>query len=77
MSENLKIIVPMAGLGSRLRPLTWSRQAVGFASGQHRARSYAGDVQTIPEPESTEYVFIMSPGQREMIKPTCKSFIRG
>ncbi len=25
MDQTLKIIIPMAGLGSRLRPLTWSR----------------------------------------------------
>ena len=25
MTDKLSIIIPMAGLGSRLRPLTWSR----------------------------------------------------
>ena len=65
MSENLKIIVPMAGLGSRLRPLTWSRpKPLVSLAGSTVLDHMLAMFKTIPDPESTEYVFIMSPGQR-------------
>ena len=78
MSENLKIIVPMAGLGSRLRPLTWSRpKPLVSLAGSTVLDHMLAMFKTIPEPESTEYVFIMSPGQREMIQAHMQKFHPG
>ncbi len=70
MTKTLKIIIPMAGAGSRLRPLTWSRPKplvalAGSTVLDHLLRMF----QTIPEPEESEFVFILSPGQEELIRP--------
>ena len=69
MPENLKIVIPMAGMGSRLRPLTWSRpkplvSLAGATVLDHLLRMF----DTIPNAEDLELVFIMSPGQDKMIR---------
>lgn len=69
MIESLKIVIPMAGLGSRLRPFTWSRpkplvSLAGSTVLDHMLHMF----ETVPNPESTEYIFIMSPGQKDLIQ---------
>lgn len=69
MSDNLKIIIPMAGRGSRLRPLTWSRpkplvSLAGATVLDHMVNMFS----TVPNPAGVEYVFIMSPGQEDVIR---------
>ncbi|MBS3750675.1 MAG: hypothetical protein KGY39_04110 [Anaerolineales bacterium] len=60
MSETLKIVIPMAGLGTRLRPQTWSRpkQIMRMAD-----KSVIGHVlnmfNTLPDSTLVEYVFIV------------------
>ncbi|MFO7942877.1 MAG: sugar phosphate nucleotidyltransferase [Anaerolineales bacterium] len=60
MSETLKIVIPMAGLGTRLRPQTWSRpkQIMRMAD-----KSVIGHVlsmfNTLPDSTPVEYVFIV------------------
>jgi len=60
MSQKLKIVIPMAGLGKRLRPQTWSRpkQLIHLAD-----KSVLGHVmdmfETLPDPENVEFVFII------------------
>lgn len=60
MSQKLKIVIPMAGLGKRLRPQTWSRpkQLIHLAD-----NSVLGHVlnmfDTLPDPENVEFVFII------------------
>jgi len=69
MDQKLKIIIPMAGLGSRLRPLTWSRpkplvSLAGATVIDHLLETF----KTVPNHEQAEYVFILSRGQQELIQ---------
>lgn len=70
MTENLKIVIPMAGLGSRLRPLTWSRpkpliSLAGATVLDHLLRMF----ETVPDADRADYIFILSPGQEKDVKP--------
>jgi glucose-1-phosphate thymidylyltransferase len=69
MTERLRIVIPMAGLGSRLRPLTWSRpkpliSLAGATVLDHMLSMF----DTVPNRESAEFVFILSPHQETLIK---------
>lgn len=60
MKETLKIAIPMAGLGSRLRPHTWSKpkpllQVAGKTVLAHLLESF----KTLPDPDNVELVFII------------------
>ena len=62
MPETLKVVIPMAGWGTRMRPHTWSKPKplVGVAGGT--ALDYCLEMfRTVPEPQNTEYVFIVGP----------------
>lgn len=70
MTQALKIIIPMAGAGSRLRPLTWSRPKPLVAlAGATVLDHMLAMFNTVPDLENTEFVFILSPGQGELIQP--------
>jgi len=60
MSEKLKIIIPMAGFGSRLRPHTWSRpkQLISIA-GKCVLDHLLAMFETLPDPENIELIFIV------------------
>ena len=69
MTVSLRIVIPMAGAGSRLRPLTWSRpkplvSLAGATVLDHMLKMF----ETVPDPERTEFIFILSPGQEPLIK---------
>lgn len=69
MSDKLSILIPMAGLGSRLRPLTWSRpKPLLSLAGATVLDHLLAMFKTYPDQDALEYVFIMSPGQEPVIK---------
>lgn len=62
MSETLKIVIPMAGWGTRMRPHTWSKPKPLVGVAGRTALDYLLDMfQTLPNPKKTEYVFIVGP----------------
>ena len=69
MSSNFKIIIPMAGWGSRMRPLTWSRPKPLLALAGRTVLDYSlHQFDTLPGIERAEYVFIISPNQGDRIQ---------
>ncbi len=60
MSGSLKIVIPMAGFGTRLRPHTWSRpkQLVSLA-GQSVLAHVLDMFSTLPDPKNIEFIFIV------------------
>ena len=60
MTESLKIIVPMAGFGKRLRPHTWSRpKPLVSAAGDTVLGHVLNTLKTAPNSEEAEMVFIV------------------
>lgn len=60
MSQKLKIVIPMAGLGTRLRPQTWSRPKQLMRMADKSVLGHVlGMFDTLPESTSVEYVFIV------------------
>jgi glucose-1-phosphate thymidylyltransferase len=62
LTTSLKIIIPMAGWGTRMRPHTWSRpkpliSVAGKASLEHLLDMF----KSLPDPAKTEYIFIVGP----------------
>ena len=60
MVKKLKVVIPMAGFGKRLRPHTWSRpkQLLGLA-GKAVIEHVLDTFDTLPEDVQVEYVFIV------------------
>ncbi len=60
MSNSLKIVVPMAGYGTRLRPHTWSRPKQLISLAGMSVLSHILDMfKTLPDPDNVEFVFIV------------------
>ena len=62
MTETLKVVIPMAGWGTRMRPHTWSKpkplvSVAGKTSFEHLMDLF----KTLPEPDRTEFIFIVGP----------------
>lgn len=60
MSETLKVVIPMAGLGTRLRPHTWSRpkQLVSLA-GKSVLAHVIDMFTTLTDQKDVEFIFIV------------------
>ncbi len=68
--ETIKIVIPMAGWGTRMRPHTWSKpkplvSVAGKTSLEHLMDMFA----TLPDPENAEFIFIVGPYLGELQVP--------
>jgi glucose-1-phosphate thymidylyltransferase len=60
MSETLKIVIPMAGLGTRLRPHTWSKpKQLVTVAGKPVLDHVLDTLSSLPEPENIELINIV------------------
>jgi glucose-1-phosphate thymidylyltransferase len=69
MTDNFKIIIPMAGWGSRMRPLTWSRPKPLLPLAGRTVLDYSlRQFESLPALEQAEYVFIISLNQGDLLQ---------
>ena len=60
MAETFKIVIPMAGWGTRMRPHTWSKpKPLVSVAGKTTLEHLMDMFKTMPNPENLEYVFIV------------------
>jgi glucose-1-phosphate thymidylyltransferase len=70
MSETLKILIPMGGWGTRMRPHTWSKpKPLVSVAGKTSLEHLLDMFKTVPDPKNTEYVFIVGPYLGELQVP--------
>lgn len=69
MTKPLKIVIPMAGFGTRLRPLTWSKPKPLVSLAGKTVLDYVLDMfRSVPNFEKAEYVFILGPMMGDQIE---------
>lgn len=74
MKPVIKIAVPMAGLGTRMRPHTWSKAKPLIALAGKTVLDYVLEqFETLPDSFEKEYIFIVGPNQLEQIKEHMES----
>jgi glucose-1-phosphate thymidylyltransferase len=62
MQQTLKIAIPMAGLGTRMRPQTWSKPKPLIALAGRTVLDYVLEqFSSLPDPKNVEYIFIIGP----------------
>ena len=70
MAETLKIVIPMAGWGTRMRPHTWNKpKPLVSVAGKTSLEHVMDMFKTLPEPENVEYIFIVGPYLGELQVP--------
>jgi glucose-1-phosphate thymidylyltransferase len=70
MSETLKIFIPMAGWGTRMRPHTWSKpKPLVSVAGKTSLEHLLDMFNTVPDPHNVEFVFIVGPYLGELQVP--------
>ncbi len=58
----MKIVIPTAGWGTRMRPHTWSKpKPLISVAGKTALDQLLGTFKTVPEPRNVEYVIILGP----------------
>ena len=71
MAETLKIVIPMAGWGTRMRPHTWNKPKPLVSVAGKTAFEHLMDLfKTLPDPDHVEYIFIVGPYLGETQIPT-------
>ena len=74
MSETLKIFIPMAGWGTRMRPHTWSKpKPLVSVAGKSSLEHLLDMFDTVPVPSNVEFIFIVGPYLGELQVP---AFVR-
>ncbi len=70
MTNTMKVVIPMAGWGTRMRPHTWSKpKPLVSVAGKTSLEHLLDMFKTLPDPENTEYIFIFGPYLGEMQIP--------
>jgi len=70
LKETWKIVIPMAGLGTRMRPHTWSRpKPLIHLAGKTVLDYILTQFSSLPRFEAAEFVFILGPNQDEQVIP--------
>ena len=70
MTETFKIVIPMGGCGTRMRPHTYSKPKPLVSVAGKRILEHLMDMfKTLPDPENVEYVFIVGPYLGELQVP--------
>ncbi len=69
-NESLKIVIPMAGWGTRMRPHTWSKpKPLVSVAGKTSLEHLMDMFKSLPDPENSEFIFIVGPFLGEMQIP--------
>jgi glucose-1-phosphate thymidylyltransferase len=70
LTETLKIFIPMAGWGTRMRPHTHSKpKPLVSVAGKTSLEHLMDMFKTLPDPDNVEYVFIVGPFLGELQIP--------
>lgn len=70
MTDTLKIFIPMAGWGTRMRPHTWSKpKPLVSVAGKTTLEHLLDMFKTLPDADNAEYVFIVGPYLGEIQVP--------